>query len=149
MANLKDLRNRIDSVKSTQKITQAMQMVAASKLRRAQDAAEAARPYAERMEQVSQVQTADRQAAKQVKELSAALKEVSERRDKLERQVDDLNGQLRQALDDCQSLIGDALSHSIVPGVAGDVADGLRAYAARHGFPRVQDLVGQLETGGR
>jgi dihydroorotate dehydrogenase (NAD+) catalytic subunit len=35
------------------------------------------------------------------------------------------------------------------PGVAGDVADGLRAYAARHGFPRVQDLVGQLETGGR
>ncbi|TDI57758.1 MAG: F0F1 ATP synthase subunit gamma [Alphaproteobacteria bacterium] len=52
MANLKDLRNRIASVQSTQKITRAMQMVAASKLRRAQDAAEAARPYAERMEQV-------------------------------------------------------------------------------------------------
>lgn len=52
MASLKDLRNRITSVRSTQKITQAMKMVAASKLRRAQDAAEAARPYAERMERV-------------------------------------------------------------------------------------------------
>jgi F-type H+-transporting ATPase subunit gamma len=49
MPSLKDLKNRIDSVKSTQKITKAMQMVAAAKLRRAQDAAEAARPYAERM----------------------------------------------------------------------------------------------------
>ncbi|MGR3490819.1 MAG: F0F1 ATP synthase subunit gamma, partial [Shimia sp.] len=45
MANLKDLKNRIASVKSTRKITKAMQMVAAAKLRRAQDAAEAARPY--------------------------------------------------------------------------------------------------------
>ncbi|MFZ5608159.1 MAG: F0F1 ATP synthase subunit gamma [Pseudomonadota bacterium] len=52
MASLKDLRNRIASVKSTQKITKAMKMVAASKLRRAQDAAEAARPYASRMEAV-------------------------------------------------------------------------------------------------
>ncbi|MDB5527963.1 MAG: synthase subunit gamma [Devosia sp.] len=52
MASLKDLKNRIDSVKSTQKITKAMQMVAAAKLRRAQDAAQAARPYAERMEKV-------------------------------------------------------------------------------------------------
>jgi F-type H+-transporting ATPase subunit gamma len=52
MASLKDLKNRIDSVKSTQKITKAMQMVAAAKLRRAQDAAQAARPYAERMEHV-------------------------------------------------------------------------------------------------
>jgi F-type H+-transporting ATPase subunit gamma len=52
MPSLKDLRNRIASVKATQKITKAMQMVAAAKLRRAQDAAEAARPYAERMEQV-------------------------------------------------------------------------------------------------
>ncbi|MGY8985655.1 MAG: F0F1 ATP synthase subunit gamma [Sphingomonadales bacterium] len=52
MASLKDLKNRIGSVKSTQKITQAMKMVAASKLRRAQEAAEAARPYAERMEKV-------------------------------------------------------------------------------------------------
>ncbi|MCF8474693.1 MAG: F0F1 ATP synthase subunit gamma [Emcibacter sp.] len=52
MANLKDLRNRIASVQSTQKITKAMKMVAASKLRRAQEAAEAARPYAERMESV-------------------------------------------------------------------------------------------------
>ena len=49
MASLKELRNRISSVKATQKITRAMQMVAASKLRRAQEAAEAARPYAERM----------------------------------------------------------------------------------------------------
>ncbi len=49
MASLKELRNRIASVKATQKITRAMQMVAASKLRRAQAAAEAARPYSERM----------------------------------------------------------------------------------------------------
>ncbi|MEN3975694.1 F0F1 ATP synthase subunit gamma [Emcibacter sp. SYSU 3D8] len=52
MASLKDLRNRINSVKSTQKITRAMQMVAASKLRRAQEAVEAGRPYAQRMEKV-------------------------------------------------------------------------------------------------
>ena len=52
MASLKDLRNRIASVKATQKITKAMQMVAAAKLRRAQEAAESARPYAERMSQV-------------------------------------------------------------------------------------------------
>jgi len=52
MASLKDLRNRIASVKATQKITKAMQMVAAAKLRRAQSAAEAARPYAERMSKV-------------------------------------------------------------------------------------------------
>jgi F-type H+-transporting ATPase subunit gamma len=49
MPSLKDLKNRIGSVKNTRKITKAMQMVAAAKLRRAQDAAEAARPYAERM----------------------------------------------------------------------------------------------------
>jgi F-type H+-transporting ATPase subunit gamma len=49
MPSLKDLKNRISSVKSTQKITKAMQMVAAAKLRRAQEAAEAARPYATRM----------------------------------------------------------------------------------------------------
>ncbi len=52
MANLKDLRVRIASVKSTQKITAAMKMVAASKLKRAQDQAVAARPYAERMERM-------------------------------------------------------------------------------------------------
>jgi len=52
MATLKDLRTRIDSVTQTQKITSAMKMVAASKLRRAQEAAEAARPYAERMERM-------------------------------------------------------------------------------------------------
>ncbi|MCF6301920.1 MAG: F0F1 ATP synthase subunit gamma [Devosiaceae bacterium] len=52
MASLKDLKNRIDSVKSTQKITRAMQMVAAAKLRKAQERAEAARPYAERMDKV-------------------------------------------------------------------------------------------------
>jgi F-type H+-transporting ATPase subunit gamma len=52
MPSLKELRNRIASTKATQKITKAMQMVAASKLRRAQAAAEAARPYAERMDRV-------------------------------------------------------------------------------------------------
>ena len=52
MASLKDMRVRIASTKATQKITKAMQMVAASKLRRAQTAAEAARPYAERMDAV-------------------------------------------------------------------------------------------------
>jgi F-type H+-transporting ATPase subunit gamma len=52
MPSLKDLRNRIASVKSTQKITKAMQMVAVSKLRRAQAAAEAARPFAEKVEAV-------------------------------------------------------------------------------------------------
>src|SRR5690348_16885260 len=52
MPSLKDLRNRIAATKATQKITKAMQMVAASKLRRAQAAAEAARPYASRMDTV-------------------------------------------------------------------------------------------------
>jgi F-type H+-transporting ATPase subunit gamma len=52
MASLKDMRVRLASTKATQKITKAMQMVAASKLRRAQAAAEAARPFAERMEKV-------------------------------------------------------------------------------------------------
>ncbi len=52
MASLKALRMRINSVKSTRKITQAMKMVAAAKLRRAQQRAEAARPYAERMERM-------------------------------------------------------------------------------------------------
>ena len=52
MPSLKDLKNRIASVKATQKITKAMKMVAAAKLRRAQEAAEAARPYAERMTKV-------------------------------------------------------------------------------------------------
>src|SRR5579883_504003 len=52
MPSLKHLRNRIGSVQATQKITKAMQMVAAAKLRRAQAAAESARPYDERMEQV-------------------------------------------------------------------------------------------------
>jgi F-type H+-transporting ATPase subunit gamma len=52
MASLKEMRNRIASVKATQKITKAMQMVAAAKLRRSQDAAEGARPYAQRMASV-------------------------------------------------------------------------------------------------
>ncbi|MDP6173350.1 MAG: F0F1 ATP synthase subunit gamma [Rhodospirillales bacterium] len=52
MSNLKELKNRIASVKSTQKITSAMKMVAASRFRKAQDAVEQARPYAERMERV-------------------------------------------------------------------------------------------------
>jgi F-type H+-transporting ATPase subunit gamma len=52
MASLKDLRNRIASVKSTRKITSAMKMVAAARLRRAQEQAEAARPYAQRMDRM-------------------------------------------------------------------------------------------------
>ena len=52
MPSLKDLKNRIEAVKSTRKITKAMQMVAAAKLRRAQEAAEMARPYAEKMNDV-------------------------------------------------------------------------------------------------
>ena len=52
MPNLKDLKNRIETVKSTRKITKAMQMVAAAKLRRAQEAAEASRPYTERFNAV-------------------------------------------------------------------------------------------------
>ena len=52
MANLKDLKIRINSVKSTQKITSAMKMVAAAKLRRAQEGAESARPFAEKMERM-------------------------------------------------------------------------------------------------
>ena len=52
MASVKEMRTRIASVKSTQKITKAMQMVAAAKLRRAQVAAENARPYARRMAEV-------------------------------------------------------------------------------------------------
>jgi F-type H+-transporting ATPase subunit gamma len=54
MPSLKDLRGRISSVKATRKITKAMQMVAAAKLRRSQDQAEAARPYAERLEKILQ-----------------------------------------------------------------------------------------------
>ena len=52
MASLKELKGRINSVKSTQKITKAKQMVAAAKLRKAQAAAEAGRPYAERLNAV-------------------------------------------------------------------------------------------------
>ncbi len=52
MPNLKELKNKIDSVRSTRKITQAMKMVAASKLRRAQEAAEAARPYSDKMAKI-------------------------------------------------------------------------------------------------
>ena len=52
MPNLKDLKTRIDSVKSTQKITSAMKLVAAAKLRRAQEMAEASRPYSSRMNEV-------------------------------------------------------------------------------------------------
>ena len=52
MPSLKDLRNRISSVKSTKKITSAMKMVAAAKLKRAQDNAEKTRPYAEKMMEV-------------------------------------------------------------------------------------------------
>ncbi len=65
MPSLKDLKNRIDSVKSTRKITKAMQMVAAAKLRRAQEAAEAARPYAERFNAVMAGLSASAKAAGQ------------------------------------------------------------------------------------
>jgi F-type H+-transporting ATPase subunit gamma len=66
MPSLKDLRNRIASVKATRKITRAMQMVAAAKLRRAQEAATAARPYAQRMDELLanlNSRIADRQGA--------------------------------------------------------------------------------------
>lgn len=63
MASLKDLKNRIKSVKSTQKITKAMKMVAAAKLRRAQEHAEAARPYAEKMATVVSSLAASAQGA--------------------------------------------------------------------------------------
>ena len=68
MANLKDLKTRINSVKSTQKITAAMKMVAAAKLRRAQDAAESGRPYSTRMRQVigNLASTADPSSAPQL-----------------------------------------------------------------------------------
>ncbi len=59
MPSLKDLKNRIESVKNTRKITKAMQMVAAAKLRRAQEAAEDARPYADRMAAVMAELTAN------------------------------------------------------------------------------------------
>jgi F-type H+-transporting ATPase subunit gamma len=71
MASLKDMRVRIAATKATQKITKAMQMVAASKLRRAQAAAEAARPYAERMEKVL------RNIASAVGDIAAAPKLLS------------------------------------------------------------------------
>jgi F-type H+-transporting ATPase subunit gamma len=69
MANLKDLKTRINSVKSTQKITAAMKMVAAAKLRRAQEAAESGRPYANRMRRV----TANLAAKADVNSASALL----------------------------------------------------------------------------
>ncbi len=71
MASLKDLKIRIESVKSTRKITKAMQMVAAAKLRRAQESAEAARPYAERMEAVMSNLTAGVQEGANVSKLLA------------------------------------------------------------------------------
>jgi F-type H+-transporting ATPase subunit gamma len=52
LPSLKDLKNRIESVKSTRKITKAMQMVAAAKLRRAQEAAVSGRPYSDRLDSV-------------------------------------------------------------------------------------------------
>ena len=76
MPSLKDLRNRISSVKATQKITKAMQMVAAAKLRRAQAAAEAARPYAERMDVVLANVAAGAKAGGQAPKLLAAYDAV-------------------------------------------------------------------------
>ncbi len=69
MASLKDLKNRIGSVKNTQKITKAMKMVAAAKLRRAKDHAEAARPYAESLEFVLQSLTASIESSESLPKL--------------------------------------------------------------------------------
>ena len=63
MPNLKDLKIRIDSVKSTRKITKAMQMVAAAKLRKAQESAERGRPYAEKMRAI--VRSEERRVGKE------------------------------------------------------------------------------------
>ncbi len=71
MASLKELKGRINSVKSTQKITKAKQMVAAAKLRKAQEAAEAARPYAERLETVMQSLAAKVQVSESTPKLLA------------------------------------------------------------------------------
>ena len=71
MANLKELKTRISSVKSTQKITSAMKMVAASRLKRAQEAAEAARPYAERMERMIASVTESQQSIQSAPKLLA------------------------------------------------------------------------------
>jgi len=76
MPNLKDLKTRINSVTSTQKITSAMKMVAAAKLRRAQEAAESGRPYASRMKAViaSLAQKADKSSASELLVGRAAVK---------------------------------------------------------------------------
>ena len=66
MASLKEMRNRIGSVKSTQKITKALNMVAAAKLKRAQDQAESARPYARKMAAVIANLAAGEEAAREV-----------------------------------------------------------------------------------
>ena len=96
MASLKDLRNRIASVKATQKITKAMQMVAAAKLRRAQEVATAARPYADRMDQMiaslgSRVRVASRLGGEPAQ-------------DDVEARVERLSALriLRQAVDHCE-----------------------------------------------
>jgi len=92
MPNLKDLKNRIESVKSTRKITKAMQMVAAAKLRRAQESAEAARPYSERMNASSIAKL----ARTKITELQAAGKTVKiltvgkKGREQLRREFSDL-----------------------------------------------------------
>ena len=76
MPNLKDLKTRINSVTSTQKITSAMKMVAAAKLRRAQEAAESGRPYATRMRAViaSLAANADKSSASELLVGRAAVK---------------------------------------------------------------------------
>ncbi len=73
MPSLKSLRIRINSVKSTQKITKAMKMVAASKLRRAQENAEAARPYAERMERMLEAIRAEGEISDETESAVAAF----------------------------------------------------------------------------
>jgi F-type H+-transporting ATPase subunit gamma len=105
MPSLKDLKNRIGSVKSTRKITKAMQMVAAAKLRRAQEAAEAARPYAERMNSL-------KAEGKTVKVLTVGKKG----REQLKRDYSDLlvghvdlSGVKRMGYDNAQSIAKDLL----------------------------------------
>jgi len=83
------------------------------------------------MEQISQVQSADRRAARQARELSAALKEASERREKLKQQIEDLKGQLKQALDDCQRLESGMPLASNSPDIEARMAEAVREKDAK------------------
>ena len=80
MPSLKDLRNRIGSVKSTKKITSAMKMVAAAKLKRAQDNAEKTRPYASKMHEI--VESLTSSGNSQVKKFCARNRDKKKEKDK-------------------------------------------------------------------